>query len=246
MRYLVYLLILTNLAFFAWYQATPVAKPRPAQPAPLPPGVDQLMLLSERGDTEPVEAVDQPQAIEAQASTIVVEPEPEPEPEPKTEHTTPVIPAPPPERICQTIGPLPDKNIAAAISAQLYKQGYKPDVRGGEVREPAGYWVYMPSMPAREARRIVKDLDEKGMKDYFIGKGSHISLGIFSSQSKARARQKRIKKLGYIAKLDQRYRTRTVYWLDVEEHEQALLGRTFWQKIQAQHPDIRVQQVSCE
>ena len=250
MRYLAYLLILANLGLFAWYQSGPVEKPRQMQPAPLPPGVDKLMLLSERAPVVPDEVVEAPQETVAEASAVAIEPEvevaPEPEAEPEPESPAPVAPAPPPERICQTIGPLLDKNNAAAISAQLYKQGYKPAVRGGEVREPAGYWVYMPSMAAREARRIVKDLDEKGMKDYFIGKQNHISLGIFSSRNKARARLKRIKDLGYTAKLDQRYRTRTVYWLDIEEQGQSLPSSAFWQKIQAQNPDIRVQRVSCE
>ena len=55
-----------------------------------------------------------------------------------------------------------------------------------------------------------------------------------------------IKKLGYDAVLDQRYRTRVVYWLDIEEQGQPLLGSGVWEKILAQHTDIRVQRVSCE
>ena len=256
MRYLVYLLVIANLAFFAWYQANPVEKPRQAQPAPLPPGVEKLVLLSERTAAVADTAVDEPQETVAQADAGAVEPgveavpdikvEPEAEPEPEAESPAPVIPAPPPERICLTIGPVQDKNAAAGICAQLYKHGYKPEVRDDEVRKPAGFWVYMPSMPAREAKRIVKDLDQHGMKDYFIGKGSHISLGIFKSKRKARARLKRIKDLGYTAKLDLRFRTRTVYWLVIEEHGPSLPDRAFWQEIQARYPDIGVQPGECE
>ncbi|MFQ5642176.1 MAG: hypothetical protein ACE5FQ_00590 [Thiogranum sp.] len=258
MRYLVYILVLANVTYFAWHQYAPAEKPREIRVAPMAPGVEPLVLLAERGESklqapavvapearEAVEEVRQPAAA-AEAAT---------EEAPVVEYTVPdaeerqdaaVIPDPEPERVCQTIGPLLDKNDAAAISAQLSRQGYQPAVRGGEVREPAGYWVYLPAMPASEARAIVNDLDANGMKDYFIGKRNHISLGIFSSKRKAQARLNRIKTLGYNAVLDQRYRTRTVYWLDIEEKAQPLLGSGLWGVIQAQHADIRVQRVSCE
>jgi len=245
-RKLVYILVLANLAYFAWHQYSPVEKHREMKPVPLAPGIEPLVLLKERPSAEPPVIVAAEQADEELPPVAVVEPETETETEaiPVVEYSAPAIPQP--ERVCQTIGPLLDKNDAASISAQLYKQGYQPAVRGGEVREPSGYWVYMPAMPASEARAIVNDLDANGMKDYFIGKRNHISLGIFSSKRKAQARLKRIKTLGYDAQLDQRYRTRTVFWLDIEEKGQPLLGSEFWERALAEHADIRVQRVSCE
>ena len=248
MRKLVYFLVFANLAYFVWHQYSPIEKPREMKPVPLAPGIEPLVLLKERPSAEPPVTVAAEQADEEPPPVAAVEAETETETEteaiPVIEYSAPAIPQP--ERVCQTIGPLLDKNDAAAISAQLYQQGYQPAVRGGEVREPSGYWVYMPAMPADEARAMVNDLDANGMKDYFIGKRNHISLGIFSSKRKARARLKRIKTLGYDAQLDQRYRTRTVFWLDIEEKEQPLLGSEFWERIQAEHVDIRVQRVSCE
>jgi hypothetical protein len=55
-----------------------------------------------------------------------------------------------------------------------------------------------------------------------------------------------VQRLGYDAILDQRYRTRDVYWLDVDGHGTPLLGTEIWEQIQAQHADVRVQRVSCE
>lgn len=248
MRYLVYTLVLFNLAYFAWHQYSTTDKPLYLQPVPLAPGIEPLVLLSERQNSKSsaaaVKVDKEQQAIESTAT----------EPVPVIEYVAPTEAVAvqdantshESEHVCQTIGPLLDKNNAASISAQLYSQGYQPAVRGGEVREPSGYWVYMPAMPAGEARAIVNDLDANGMKDYFIGKRNHISLGIFSSKRKAQVRQKRIKTLGYNALLDQRYRTRTVFWLDVEEKGKPLLGSGFWDRIQVQYADIRVQRVSCE
>jgi hypothetical protein len=104
----------------------------------------------------------------------------------------------------------------------------------------------MPAMPASKARSIVADLDAHGMKDYFIGRKNHISLGIFSTEKKARKRLTRVKELGYDAELGQRYRNRAVYWLDVEAGELPLPGSQIWKEIQAEHTDIRIEQVSCD
>ena len=84
------------------------------------------------------------------------------------------------------------------------------------------------------------------MTDYFIGKQNYISLGIFRAKDKAGVRLKQIMDLGYKPILDQRYRIRTVHWLDVEAAGQPLTGSEVWEKVQAQHADIRVQRVSCE
>ena len=54
------------------------------------------------------------------------------------------------------------------------------------------------------------------------------------------------KRLGYEPKLDQRYRTRDVYWLDVDGRGTPLLGSEVWEQIQSQHADVRAQRVSCE
>jgi len=250
-RYLVYALVLANLAYFAWHQYSPVEQPAETRPIPLAPGIEPLVRLSERRAAElPAvatveQAAEKQQSVESAEGTKAGRIDENSAPLQASETEVAMV-SPEPERVCQTIGPLLDKNDAASISAQLYQEGYRPAVRGGEVREPSGYWVYMPAMRADKARAIVKDLDENGMKDYFIGKRNHISLGIFSNKRKAQVRLKRIKTLGYDAVLDQRYRTRTVFWLDIEEKEQPLLSLEFWGEILVKHADIRVQRVSCE
>jgi len=147
---------------------------------------------------------------------------------------------------CQTVGPLLEKEDATTLAARLAAQGYASHMRTGEVRNPSGYWVYMPAMPAAEAHRIVAELDAHGLSDHYIGKQNYISLGIFSRKDKAQRHLDEIRKLGFDAVLDRRYRTRDVYWLDVEQGATPLLASEVWAQIQKQHPDIRVQRVSCE
>ena len=98
----------------------------------------------------------------------------------------------------------------------------------------------------RDAQRVVADLEAHGMKDYYVGKKNHISLGIFSKEDKARVRQQTVQDLGYDALLDQRFRTRPAYWLNVREQGQPLPESEVWQKVLAQHADIPVELMDCE
>lgn len=247
MRYIAWILVVANLAFFTWnVLLSPAPAPVAARVVPVPPGIDPLLLLSERGGNAAadVAAVSIPQSVESEPVDDSSEtPQSDVDTAPDSE---PGIAGRPVQRVCRTVGPFLDKQDATLVFATLAKQGYVVDVRDGDVREPAGYWVYLPAMPAQDARRIVADLDKQGMKDYFIGKQNHISLGIFSGKGKAQLRQQTVKRLGYDAVLDQRFRMRDVYWLDVEEQDQPLLESETWSKLQAQHTDIRAQRVSCE
>lgn len=262
MRYLVYTLLFVNLAYFSWYQYSPKQKPAEQPPMLVPSGVNRLLLLSERPVAEPEPAAE-PQEVEAdvgepleaaeQLAEVAVLADSKPSPEqangngtvPQNLDTAPEPLSVAPQPVCHTIGPLLETGDVTAISKKLSRRGFRCSMRGDNVREPAGYWVYMPAMPRSKARSIVADLDAKGMKDYFIGRKNHISLGIFSTENKARKRLNRVKELGYDAELGQRYRNRAVYWLDIEERESPLPGSKIWEEIQRKHTDIDLQQVSC-
>jgi hypothetical protein len=266
-RHLAWLLLLANVGMFVWIFTQPEPQVAQYRPIPVPPGVEPLVLLSERtvkpgaiadagpheqtapaeqtaqsssdgaGETDSAAGGGADDTIEASAGDQSVgrgEATPDAGKEARRVSS------------CQTVGPLLEKDDATTLAAQLAAQGYASRMRTGEVRNPSGYWVYMPAMPAAEARRIVAELDAHGMSDYYIGKHNYISLGIFSRKGKAQRHLDEIRKLGFDAVLDRRYRTRDVYWLDVEQGATPLLASEVWAQIQKQHPDIRVQRVSCE
>ena len=268
MRHLAWLLLLANVGMFVWILTQPEPQVPQYRPLPVPPGVEPLVLLSERAvkpgataDAEPHEQHTTPAVQTAQSpadsgagdadnaagggadsvdSSVADQSAGRDEIMPDTDKEARQVSS------CQTVGPLLEKNDATKLAAQLSAQGYASHIRTGEVRNPSGYWVYMPAMPAAEAHRIVAELDAHGLSDYYIGKQNYISLGIFSRKDKAQRHLDEIRKLGFDAVLDQRYRTSDVYWLDVEQGTRPLLASEVWAKIQKQHPDIRVQRVSCE
>jgi hypothetical protein len=252
-RYLAWLLLAANLGVLVWIINQPAQQPPQYRPIPVPPGVEPLVLLSERS-SNPENSETQLKAQQdlvpsnqgAADDQLIVKDVVAADDSEDLSGSASVEVKPEVPLVCQTVGPLIVESDARAISELLSSQGYSPHTRVGEVREPSGYWVYMPAMEADKARRIVAELDANGMKDYFIGKQNYISLGIFSRKDKAQSRLDQVQALGFDAILDQRYRTRSVYWLDIEEREKPLLGSDLWAEIQTQHTDIRVQRVSCD
>lgn len=258
MRQLAWLLLLANLGMLAWLVTQPEPQPARYRPVPVPPGIEPLVLLSERSfntttandqvapetaassgaqhDAEVSEDADRVPSAEIGEERDADEPD----------ITSVAQAAAVPEPLCQAIGPFMQQADAEGVGQQLAALGYQPSLRTGEVRNPAGYWVYMPAMPAAEARRIVAELDAHGMTDYYIGKQNYISLGIFSGKKKAQMRLEQIEQLGFDAILDQRFRTRAVYWVDIRQGGVPLLVSEIWPQIQAQHTEIRVQRISCE
>lgn len=253
MRYLMLLLLAANIAFFVWY---PEARDGPyslSRLPPEPPNATRLVLLSERQNataTEPtaVATTDVIPTNDVIADGATGTPgRTDAAVDASTGTDTDASAAPiQHRRLCRTVGPYFEETDARKAARALTRAKYDVRVRNGNVQAPAGYWVYLPAKNAAEARETVDDLDGRGMKDYFIGKDNVISLGIFSTRDTAEARRRHIAKLGYPAMLDQRYRTRSVFWLDLEDGDNPLLLNPVWARLAKGDPNIVAQQVSCE
>lgn len=261
MKVSILLLCVANLAAFGWLY-THQADYRPQQTVQvnqLPHNIEKLLLLSERVESEPVsKPVKQGQdkaAPATPAAKAAVETD-NPRPDEQVEAPVTVVATPessdspeqpqPPARLCQTIGPfITQANIDALVS-ELKDLDIVAAQRTVQLQEPSGFWVYLPAMPNDEARRIVDELADKGVKDYFLGRQNFISLGIFSDLRTAEARMQEITALGYDARLEPRYQTREVYWLDLEEQGDRLISDNRWQALLGQRADIRRQTVACE
>lgn len=226
MRYLIGFLLLVNLVFFFTYPSVDSQTVHNAGLPPLPGNISPLVLLDER--RQRVKEIADGQAV------VLINA--------KSELPAAKIRKP----ACFTIGPFLNLEEMKSARAMLRKQDYSPRVRTGQMEELTDYWIYIPSMPASRARAIVADLDRQGMKDYYVSKKHVISLGVFTDQDKAAARQQLISSMGYDTRLYQRYITRQNYWLNIETSAQPLPATTVWRQLQIANPDITAQKVSCE
>ena len=257
MRYLVYLLIIANLAFFAWYPRPLVPQdPYPVHYAPVPRDTLTLVKLDERRLAEEYfrsqerveeEVATGSGATEGAESIAAAEPVADPVAAPAPIPQEVVAPAPSvPVAICHTVGPFTSRADADRATAQLQGWGASVERRTSDVQEQVGYWVYLPAMPAQQARETETQLKAQGVTDYFVGKQNYISLGLFSDKAIAERRRVDIEKLGYEPKLEPRFKTRTGYWLDVQEMSDQALEAARWQELADTFADARHQTLACE
>jgi cell division protein FtsN len=124
--------------------------------------------------------------------------------------------------------------------------GVNPRQRTSEVQEQAGYWVYLSPMSYPEAQAVANNLERHNDKEYFIGKNNYISLGAYKDAEMAENRRAQISAMGYEPKLNPRFQTRTVYWLDFNEDQAKVLAPEEWKRIATEYRDVLHQALSCQ
>lgn len=224
MRYIVYLLLVANLLFFAWNHfevQTPVDSVQSLPP--LPAGVRTLVTLEEHARNEASGALDG-QAIEA------------------------LTQAQPPGALsagrCSALGPFREQDEAKVIADRLGDRGLDPVLRSVENRVENGYWVYLSGKDREHAREMVKQLQDHNDNEYYVGMGYFISLGTFKDIKRAEIRLADLREKGFDkAILEQRYKTRVEYWLELPENAASV---ELLDSLTEENPGLEVHAVSCQ
>jgi len=202
MRALFILLVLLNLAFFAWQYYAPA--PQQAKIAQLTGNLKPIVLLSElkhEADAKP-EPAETGAASPIEAGTLGS----------AAEHSQP---------ICQTLGPFRDRQQLDQVKTRLSPLLKHASIRAIQERRLHRYWIYLPAEPSRQqAVTLSRKLADAKIKDYYIvlsGENKNsISLGHFRDKQHAEKRQKQLKRLGFDAKTQLIYRDFDLFWLDFE------------------------------
>lgn len=255
MNWLLVVLVVANLLTFLWlsqHQESRHATERAQTDAVTPEGTRTIWLLSER-DSMPVvmtgaaPAEQSQEVVDAQLDPVTVTTELDTPEQPDESPGTDAVADPPPQPVdaCQTVGPFKDRTASDPVVTWLKEHGREGSVRSGKMNVRIGYWVYLKSMPATEAGRIMQQLKNKGVKDYNQNSQNEISLGIYVKQQIAERRQKSIEALGYTPLVKPLYRNRTRYWVDVRETEADMLSDEEWDLLLTNTPDSRRKTMAC-
>lgn len=229
MRTLFILLLLLNVAFFAWqYYAPP---PQPVAIAPLSDKLNPIELLSEQPGAS------SPTNTQTGAPTT----ETPPASKGKGRET--------PATVCQTLGPFRDKQQLAQVRKRLGSAISGASVRTIQERRLHRYWVYLPPQPSRQkAVAQSKKLADAKIKDYYIvlsGENKNsISLGHFRDKGHAEARQKQVQQLGFDSRTQLIYRDFELYWLDFQADQP--VSRELYASDDSADDDISVINRACK
>lgn len=219
MKWIIYLLLLANLAVFVWYfqwgekpEAGTAALPREVEESP------RLVLRGER-DAQRASAA----APGSGAGSGV-------------EHQ-----APSPQ--CYTVGPFARSKLAGEAARRLEVLGIEARQRMSSDSSRDGYWVMIaPAASRAAARKTVRKLKDEGIKDYFrVATGdwtNAVSLGVFSRPDLARRRLEQITALGFAPRIEQVALPKREYWLDWPIESGRLLSRKELAALQKRYPGI--------
>lgn len=135
-----------------------------------------------------------------------------------------------PSLACASIG-----TFASAEEADKARQrieGPRTQIRRRTEQEVVGkrYWVYLDNQGSEElARTRLAELAAKGVEDFLLNRTGDpknaISLGLYHTPSSVQARVSALERQGFRPAVQERDRTREVYWLDVAA-PQEVLNRT--------------------
>jgi hypothetical protein len=198
------LLVLANLALYAWLR---YGTPEPAEPAP-----QARQIAPER------------LKVVAPASLPPVSAAPKPAP-------APPAPAPAPAIACLEWGSFTVGDVSRAEQA-LEPLGLGPRVAQRRTEEHAGWWVFIPPQGNRQrALRKAAELKQLGVEEYFIVQEEGamrwaLSLGVFRNEEAAQARLVALRDQGVrSARIGTRDTMVPKVWLQVKSVDAPLQAR---------------------
>lgn len=233
MRWIFISLVVANLAVFAWGMVfdSEVQASRPAgnlaKRDPFP-NVDEIKLLSEvdvQVDTEGA-GVDEPLEVSG--------------PEMSKEPAKP---------ICEIVGAFQGREQANNFVERLRAYDVQSELKELDLPVGEGYWVYLePTLTRKEAYRRLSEIQARGVDSYVIPKGeleNGISLGVYSQESLARDRFKKMKALGLEPKFKTIERTQREFWVMLKHGEGLKMSNLSWERVIGEEKSLQRRQNFC-
>ncbi len=149
--------------------------------------------------------------------------------------------------VCHTLGPFTTSADMRAAMQTLSPHVARIQYREQNMRTSRGFWVYLPRVASREAALDeARQLRAKGIHDYYVvtagDQQNTISLGLFNDEANARKRLAALQKLGFNARVEQRFDTEPAYWIDYA----VPAGSTFtWTDWLPGRSDLQRQAIDC-
>jgi hypothetical protein len=151
-------------------------------------------------------------------------------------------------RSCYSLGPIAKDEDVTQLRAWIVAAGGTAQIRLGERRELALYWVYLPPFSTRaEAVHFVQEMDRSGIKDIFViprgDMANAVSLGVYARNASLERRLRQLKAKGYDASVLPRYRVEAASWIDAEFSGSKGFAK---ERFDERFPDIEAIAIACE
>lgn len=262
MKWLFLLLLIVNIAVFAWgYQHEQIPKPVVEAGGDL----GNMRLISElaekntaESETEPEpepeqegEAESQPvteteekvASVEAKSEKTASEDVPEQSAKPQTGAVA--------VRKCGVIGPLKDRQEAKDIVEDLNQTELEAKLERKIEKEQIGFWVVIPPVEdGSQAQAKIDELAKVGVEDiwHFRGGGmkNAISLGMFAKKENAEKLSQEVLAKGFETEMRPRYINRTSYLVRFAISKPKNVAENIWSEVEKKYSKLPFKKQSCE
>lgn len=147
---------------------------------------------------------------------------------------------------CFTIGPLATLVQQSRAEDRLRPFASTLQSRTTQADRDRGWWVFVTAGSRSEAIELSQELARKGVEDYFVVADENlpdaVSLGLFERLDNARARQSRIRSMGFDAQLAVRREDLPQFWVDYRIDPGQ---RSPWRFILRSSPGARHLEIPC-
>jgi len=128
---------------------------------------------------------------------------------------------------CASIGAFASAEEADKARRRIEGPGTQIHRRTEQEVFAKSYWVYLDNQGSEElARTRLAELTAKGVEDFLLNRTGDpknaISLGLYNTPSSVQARLSALERQGIRPAVQERDRTREVYWLDVAARQEVL------------------------
>lgn len=151
--------------------------------------------------------------------------------------------------ICEKLGPFIEAGLGQGILQQLESSGVSGEISELDVPAPSDYWVYFPPLPSRRAAmNQLAEFQARKIDSFVITQGALIngvSLGLFTKKASALELVRSMDALGYPARIQEVFRSRREFWINVEYAADGESRQELWSDLEAQFPLMQRQIVSC-
>ena len=130
--------------------------------------------------------------------------------------------------LCFTYGPFRKLDLLLELKREIEPYVTDIEYRSREEKARSSYWVYIkPLKDRKSAKALAKQLRSKKIKDFYIVRSGEninaISLGHFKSKRRAYDLTDKVKKQGFDVTVEPRFKSYTLYWLDYQLAEKAVI-----------------------
>lgn len=152
--------------------------------------------------------------------------------------------------LCVHLGVFATREKAEQLRQRLLALSVGSEVITRDVADTLDYWLVMPVGGGRsEAVSRLNLLQGQGVDSFLITQGplaGNISLGVFSREDYALARQAQLEALGYQVDIEMLEKTTSQYLVQVDEQARRLVDQSMLARLRESFPELQHQFDPCQ